>query len=414
VRLGLLFWLAVVPGIALAADLQTEDLRSVQEAFRKADASLDWFNASRKKPLDADRSVMIVMAAPTAVQPAGPKGMSARLPVQGKMEIGVFVVSGTSNRVQLVLDRFPNDETKGFPSIDQAGANSVVLPFYSDYGLYCGSIKYFFDLASGRPPLKFRYGMVALTSSRVRSGSIVYTGSSLDHHYEVSISLPDYKIKDVPVPADTGPQSISMGLRDGRTLLVTKTGLAIVDKSAARELYAVPVPTMDQYRKLRPGEPAPLEIENDIGPVAMDGSTVWFANRFYDGEGTSGVGAVGHFDLRTHKFEMRYLPEIAAWSGSAIRPDGDDLWIGLMRQPEGAAFGGGLLRYNLKTGSVLRFEIPDYIYTIDRVGDAVYCGTSNGLYIVRRGEVTHMAFEPDPAGKLTMITRTSSPRYTPR
>jgi hypothetical protein len=55
-------------------------------------------------------------------------------------------------------------------------------------------------------------------------------------------------------------------------------------------------------------------------------------------------------DLRTHKFEMRYLPGIVAWSGSAMRFDGDDLWIGLMQQPKGAAFSGGLLRYNLRTG----------------------------------------------------------------
>jgi hypothetical protein len=78
----------------------------------------------------------------------------------------------------------------------------------------------------------------------------------------------------------------------------------------------------------------------------MDRSTIWFTNNFYDGEGTSGVGAVGAFDVRTRRFEMRYLPEIAAWSGSAISLDGEGLWIGLMRQPEGAAFSGGLLHYN--------------------------------------------------------------------
>jgi hypothetical protein len=408
----LLFWLAVVPGIALAADLQKEDLRSVQEAFRKTDPSLDWFVANGKKPVDGTRSVMIVDAAPTAMQPAGPQGQLKRLPVHGKTETGVFVVAGPSNRVQLVLDMFPEDEANGFPTIEQPEAKSVVLPFYSDYGLYNGSIKYFFDLASGKPPLKFRYGMLALTSATVRKGSIVYTGSSLGRGSEVSIgpragdALPAYKITDAPAPPDTGPQPVSLRLQDGRTLLVTKVaGMTIIDKSGAREFYPAPVPTMAMNRKLRSGEQAPLVIENDVGPVAIDGSTVWFANRFYDGEGTSGVGAVGALDLRTHKFEMRYLPEIAAWSGSAMRLDGDDLWIGLMRQPEGAAFSGGLLRYNLKTGSVAKFEIPDYIYTIDRVGDTVYCGTSNGLFTVRGREVTHLAFEPDVRGKLTMITK---------
>jgi len=420
--------LAVGSGLcagALPADLQKEDLRSVQEAFRKADPSLDWFEASRKKPLDANRSVMIVMAAPTAMQPAGPKGLPARLPVQGKTEIGVFVVSGAANRVQLVLDLFPNDETKGFPSIDPGSANSVSLHFYSDYGIYEGSIKYFYDLPSGKPPVKFRYEMLALTSSRVRNGRIIYTGFSLDHGSEVSIEpragnvLPKYKITDVPGPApETIREPVPLQLPDGRSVTISNTppghahqpaGISVSGKSGARDFYPVPVPSVALDRRLRPKEQAPAEIENDIGPAVMEGSPLWFANRFYDGEGTSGVGAVGAFDVRTHKFEMRYLPEIAQWSGSAIRRDGDDLWIGLMRQPEGAAYSGGLLRYNPKTGSVAKYDIPDYIFTIDRLGDAIYCGTSNGLYIVRGAPVTQMRFEPDVAGRLVAVSAGRKP-----
>ena len=77
-----------------------------------------------------------------------------------------------------------------------------------------------------------------------------------------------------------------------------------------------------------------------------------------------------------------------------------------MRQPEGAAYSGGLLRYNRKTGAVARFAIPDVINTIDRVGDAIYCGTSNGLYMIRGGTIAHMHFEPDASGKLTAISAT--------
>ncbi len=62
-----------------------------------------------------------------------------------------------------------------------------------------------------------------------------------------------------------------------------------------------------------------------------------------------------------------------------MRLDGDDLWIGLMLRPEGAELSGGLLRYNLKTGAVAKFDVADYIHTIDRVGDTDGCGTSNGF-----------------------------------
>jgi hypothetical protein len=163
------------------------------------------------------------------------------------------------------------------------------------------------------------------------------------------------------------------------------------------------VSTMAEYRQLRPESQPQLEIENNIGPFVLKGSTVWFANTFYDGEGTSGVGAVGSFDLQSHKFQMRHLPEIVRWSGSAMRLDSDDLWIGLMSQPEGAANSGGLLRFNTKTGAVTKFDIPDYIHTIDRVGDTIYCGTSNGVYRVRGADVSQLRFEPDSSGKIVMI-----------
>jgi hypothetical protein len=410
-RFGLLLCLA----IASTADLKQEDLRSVQAAFRKTDATLDRFIAVEKKQLDVATSMMLVRASP------------GRPPMPEK--IGAFVVSGPSNRVRLVIDVFPQNELDGFPTLDQPRANSVELHFYSDYGMYHGSIKYFYDLSSGKPPLKFRYGMLALTSSSIRNGSLVYTGASLGRGSRVTIEprpndeLPAYRIVDAPTSEpDAVPQPVPMQLPDARSVLIMNTppgqshrpaGISVTSRSGTAEFYPAPVPTMALQRKLRPTEQAPLEIENNIGPFVKVGSTIWFTNSFYDGEGVSGVGAIGAFDLRTHKFDMRYLPEIAPWSGPALRFDGENLWIGLMRQPEGAAYGGGLLRYDPRTGAAAKFKIPDYIYTIDRLGDTIYCGTANGLYLVRGGEVTQMRFEPDAGGKIA-VTRTSFPRYTQR
>jgi hypothetical protein len=162
---------------------------------------------------------------------------------------------------------------------------------------------------------------------------------------------------------------------------------------------------MEFYRKMLPGKQPPLEIESDIGPYVLSEARIWFASTFYDGEGTSGLGAIGAFDIPARKYQMRYPPEIAGWSGSAILLDSHDLWIGLKRRPEGADLGGGLLRYNTKTGSVGRYAFADVIYTIDRVRDTLYCGTSHGLYMVRDDKLTQLRFEPDGKGKLIMVAR---------
>jgi hypothetical protein len=114
---------------------------------------------------------------------------------------------------------------------------------------------------------------------------------------------------------------------------------------------------------------------------------------------------VGVFDIPTRQYDMRYLPEIAPWSGSAILLDDGDLWIGLMRRPEGNDYGAGLLRYNTATGAPTKYAVADYIHTIDRLGDTIYCGTSHGLYTVRGNQVTQLRFEPDDTGKLIMVQR---------
>ena len=66
---------------------------------------------------------------------------------------------------------------------------------------------------------------------------------------------------------------------------------------------------LDFYRKMLPGKQPPVEIWSDIGPFVLSATKIWFASTFYDGEGVSGVGAVGTFDVPARKYQMRYLPE---------------------------------------------------------------------------------------------------------
>ena len=148
-----LLCLAIVSCAGQAPDLQKEDLHSIQDALRKADASLNWFHVAAKKAMvDAAYSVMVVEAAPSE-----PRKL-------GVTQIGIFVVSGKTNQVRLVLDRYPLSGTAGYPTLEQPAAHVAYVHFYEDYGLYYGSVKYIYDLASAKPPLKIRYGMVALTS----------------------------------------------------------------------------------------------------------------------------------------------------------------------------------------------------------------------------------------------------------
>ena len=363
-----------------------------------------------KKRLDAAHSVVLV---------------DTEKPGPGRW--GLYIVSNQNNQELLALDTYSEGALAAGPVLEAFGPNAAYLHFYSDYGIYHGSIKYIFDLSSGKPPVKIRYGMLAFTSAVRRNDKLDYSASFNQpgqifqngwHEQHAAIIVqprdaapPGYQIVEGAIPAEqSASEPRAMTGPGGEAVLVENTtppgqphrpSNIFVDNKP----YPAPIPSIDFYRQTLPQKQAPAEIESDIGPFVQSADKIWLATTFYDGEGTSGIGAIGTFDISTRKYLMRYLPEIAPWSGSAILLDGDDLWIGLKRRPEGADIGGGLLRYNMRTGAVKTFSIPDVIFTVDRAGDALYCGTSHGLYMLRGNRITQLRFEPNESGQLVMIPR---------
>ena len=151
-------------------DLQKEDLGAIQNVMKKQDPSMDWFAALAKKPLDQKYSVMVVEAAPSELKP----GARYRSSVIAKLQVGVFIVAGAANQVQLVLDTFHQQDLGSNPVIEHWNEHTVYLHFYEDYGFYRGSIKYVYDLASRQPPTKIPYGILAFTSSMRTGGELHY------------------------------------------------------------------------------------------------------------------------------------------------------------------------------------------------------------------------------------------------
>jgi len=86
------------------------------------------------------------------------------------------------------------------------------------------------------------------------------------------------------------------------------------------------------------------------------------------------VGGPGYFDTRTKRFTVFSIPELADWSVSALLVETDVVWAGLARYPEGAAWSGGLISYNLSTRNVTRYDIPDIALTMLRRNDALFIG----------------------------------------
>jgi hypothetical protein len=183
----------------------------------------------------------------------------------------------------------------------------------------------------------------------------------------------------------------------------------IFDRQGTTEdFYILPQPTYQQFKQFRPSRVGDgyteddTKLESEIGPHQLESSRIWFGLKFYDGEGTSGIGGIGSFDVLSKKFELTYPKEIADSSVYSILVEPKSIWVGLGIQPEGAEFGTGIARIDRKDNSVVRYKINGLVNTIARVGKSVYAGSSDGVAVIGDdGRIEHIRFSINKDGGYT-------------
>lgn len=179
-------------------------------------------------------------------------------------------------------------------------------------------------------------------------------------------------------------------------------------QGTTEEFFILPQPTYEQFRQFRPSRvddgysEGDTKLESEFGPAQLEGSRVWFGLKFYDGEGTSGIGGIGSFDVLSHKFELTYLKGIADSSVYSIFVEPKSIWVGLGIQPEGAEFGTGIARIDRRDNSVMRYKVAGLVNTIARVGKTIYAGSSDGVAVIGDdGSIEHIRFSINEDGGYT-------------
>jgi hypothetical protein len=147
-------------------------------------------------------------------------------------------------------------------------------------------------------------------------------------------------------------------------------------------------------------------IEERAGPWQRVGDRIWFGRTFYDGEGTTGVGAIGRFDLASRSFSFISPEALRPWSASALLIEDDVAWVGLVRHPEGADYGHGLLRVNLTDRNTGLTPIADMITGIVRWRGALYVASTNGVYVVDGRALRRYRLEPSGRGGMEILAET--------
>jgi hypothetical protein len=181
--------------------------------------------------------------------------------------------------------------------------------------------------------------------------------------------------------------------------------------------HPLPQSTYQEFARVRPSRvkdgysAGSTQIEEAIGAFQRDGDRLWIAKTFYDGEGTTGVGATGSLDA-SGKYTFLEIPELFDWSVQAVLVEPEAIWAGRVSHPEGADRSGGLLRYDRKTRQIRLYDVPDVIHAIARVGGAIFLGTNHGLYVINGNTRTRFRAEPDIDGRFGVVIENLSPVQT--
>jgi hypothetical protein len=413
-------------------------LGEVAPLFREFSPSLDRFGVITEASLPGGYGLVVVQA----MTPDEKVDRSLKGDDFFRQEAyGVFVFDG-DGRVHMKVDIFPSQAWHdGWIDILKAGDEGCVVRYFGDtYGQDFGTRKYFYDL-DGRRVLSsvVHYGFnvtdmvqvgpaihFLLDDARERwdLGSMLLRLDSVGRLADSTAYSITESILGRPIPAIS-----RMVANGGALLLQTKVDApageflavpgpthpsGVYDMSSTPpRLHEIPIPDVQTFCDYRPrltewlgGRESIRGLEANMGAFQYADELIWFGTSFYDGEGTTGVGAVGYFDTNARSFHIVYDAVLADWSCTALLLEQDALWVGLANQPEGAQRPGGLARYDRRSGAFEHYDIPAIVHVIRRYGRTLFVGTSNGVYALDGDTLRHVALDFDVTGQVVVEVTT--------
>lgn len=149
--------------------------------------------------------------------------------------------------------------------------------------------------------------------------------------------------------------------------------------------------SVDELMRYRTMTYRPEEVEQKISACTQHGDDVYFGISFYEGEGVTGVGGIGKYNVQTGQVEVRRLSPLLDSSVIALAYDGQDLWISAAShyECEGDVPDVPLMKYNWeKNQQADSYEIYGQcgfnVYDIVYDDNKLYIGSDMGLSVASR------------------------------
>lgn len=310
--------------------------------------------------------------------------------------------------------------------IERATSTDTVISCMGEKSYQGMNQKFVYDVRTKALVSHFAYQPFTMIRLFHDSGRTVFVGSDLMNMGTQQMKFvavefrtggsPEFRILDkdeaAPWSARVGiaimPYDPPIRFGDGDTF--TFDDGSIVDSHGKK--YPLPQSTYDDFAKARPGRVADgyaregTIIDETIGPVQLEGDKLWFGKTFYDGEGNSGVGGFGYFDTKDHQFHQFLPPEVADFSISAILVEPDTVWMGILHAGEWGDSPAGILRYDRKTHTVHKYDLPDAVNGLVASGNRLLASTSSGIAVIEGDETTRYFVDRTTDGRLRLAQAT--------
>jgi len=326
-------------------------------------------------------------------------------------ESGLFVVD-ENKKHYMTLDYLPSHRGHDyFYKITSYGKNFVVVKGTGGYGYSVdGEVKYEIDF-NNRKKNKFKLETVYVDSV-FNSGDYLYLSlsgkelkSKIIRFYEEDNNDQKLLFSFISLPEDD--RNLFKKIKfytDNRNRSINVDANIKIRKNKINKII-LPQPDINKFKKYRSHDDTLEAIDlgyvgfaNEIGPYLIEQNKVVFGLSFYDGEGSTGIGGIGFYDLIKKTYNIKYIKEIGDKSIGKMFFYKNELWCALYQRGEGADNYSGVMRYNIDSKEYQVYDILGEVNAIVPWKDYIFINTSKGFYQINDGLITRGVFKTSSNG----------------
>jgi hypothetical protein len=331
-----------------------------------------------------------------------------------KVTLGIFLQQRDQPGLvyKIAVENGPSID-EGFIRVERATATDVLLLCTPEKGRPGPYLKYVYDIRAKALVKTVIYHPYPMERVAVSGGKAMVVGGDRDRpaalEYAAEATPPFQLLRGAEALRLMTKESKPVRFGAANQFLLSRAeGKAPVVISAGKS-YALPQSTYEDFAAARVesvkngNSRQSTTINEQIGPWQLAEGTIWFGKTFYDGEGHTGVGGFGYFDVEKKAYRMFSPKAVRDQSISAIFVEPDAVWLGLVHNGEWGSSGGGFVRFDRATEHVERYELQEIVGGMARVGDRMTMATTIGVAMLAGNVLRRFIVDETTDGRLRVV-----------